>query len=258
MFGIKKRRRERLKAQPFPPSWLEVIERDVPYYACLPPDDRAELLGHTQVLLAEKNYEGCGGLTLTDDIKVIIAAHASVLLLHRDTDYYPCLVSILVYPAAFVVEAKTRGPGGYMLEHQETHAGEAWQRGVVILAWDGMLQSVHDAHDGFNVAFHEFAHQLDMENGQADGFPCLNDPALAKVWPKVLGDAYTQLCRHIEQGRPTLLGDYAATSPAEFFAVATECFFEIPGKMRKQHPALYAVLGSFYRQDPGALDAGGG
>jgi Mlc titration factor MtfA (ptsG expression regulator) len=254
MFGIfKRRRRNRLRAAPFPGAWLEIIENNVPLYARLPEPDRRELQGLVQIFLAEKSFEGCGGLDLTDEIKVTIAAGACLLLLHRDTDIYPRLVTILVYPSAYIAKAREAIGAGMVLEGDDIHLGESWSSGVVVLSWDDVRSGAADSHDGRNLVLHEFAHQLDREDGEINGTPLLDKRSQYVAWGKVLNFEYERLRRDSALGRYTLLDDYGATNPAEFFAVATECFFEQSEMLRKRHPALYEELRSFYRQDPARL-----
>ena len=260
MFGFfKKQRREKLLQNPFPPEWEAILERNVPLYARLDDADRGELQGHIRVFLAEKHFEGCGGLTLTDEIRVTIAAQACLLLLHRETDYYRRLVTILVYPHAYIAKAVEPIGGGVVLEGEVCRLGEAWRDGVVVLSWDDVRAGASDLHDGHNVVLHEFAHQLDQEDGAADGAPILDRRSQYVAWARVLGAEYERLRRDAERGRRSVLDDYGATNPAEFFAVATECFFEKPAQMKKKHPALYEELREYYRQDPaepGSGDAG--
>ena len=254
MFGVfRKRRRERLRSQPFPPAWLAIIKKNVPFYYRLPQADQRELQGHIQVFLAEKHFEGCGGLELTDEIKVTIAAQACLLLLHRETDYYPRLITILVYPHAYVAKSVEPIGRGVVLEGETTRLGEAWKEGVVVLSWDDVRRGASDLHDGHNVVLHEFAHQLDQQDGSADGAPILEHHSQYVTWARVLSDEYDQLRRDTEKGRRDVLDEYGATNPAEFFAVATECFFEKPAQLQKRHPELYSELKRFYRQDPASL-----
>lgn len=238
--------------KPFPSEWVGIIQRTVPFYARLSVDDQRELKGHIQVFLAEKRFEGCGGLTITDEIRVTIAAYACVLLLHRETDYYPLLVTILVYPHPFVVSRYQAGPAGQVIEADQELAGESWRHGNVVLAWDQVQHSAFDLHDGHNVVFHEFAHQLDEEDGSANGAPVLPRRSMYGAWVRILGADYAELVQEAEEGRSSVLDQYGATNPAEFFAVATEAFFETPSKLRTQHPQLYAELMLFYQQDPAA------
>lgn len=246
MFGwLKNRRRARLRTQPFPPTWREVIARNVPMFGLLPTPDRDELLGHVQVFLAEKHFEGCGGLELTDEIRVTIAAQACLLLLHRKHDYFPELHNVLVYPGAFKTTQKNHD-NGLVSERDVVTLGQSWTRGNVILAWDAALGGSVNMHDGHNVVLHEFAHQLDQEDGTADGAPDLPNRGMYGPWAQVLGAEYERLRGPMKH----VLDEYGGTNPAEFFAVATEAFFEKPRQLRKKHPALYEQLKAWYQQDP--------
>jgi len=220
----------------------------------LPPEDRDELIGHIKVFLAEKRFEGCGGIQITDEVRVTIAAQACVLLLHRATDDYPTLSSILVYPTTYLVPGGHPTPDGLVSDEPQARLGESWTRGEVVLVWDNVLSGAADIHDGHNVVLHEFAHQLDQEDGAGDGAPVLARRSMYVAWARVLGHDFDQLVRDTERHHRTLLDRYGATSPAEFFAVATETFFEKPRQLRSKHPELYAELRDFYRQDPAARD----
>lgn len=254
IFGwLKRRRRAALRRRPFPPQWRAFIEKNVPFVAHLPPEDRAELVGHVQVFLAEKRFEGCGGLAITDEVRVTISAQACVLLLHRETDYYPQLVSILVYPTTYVVRGERRTPDGLVAEGPEARLGESWARDVVVLAWDHVLAGAADIHDGHNVVLHEFAHQLDQQSDAGGGAPALPRRSMYVAWARVLGHDFDQLVRDVEHHHRTLIDRYGATNPAEFFAVVTETFFEKSRQLRSRNPELYALLKEFYRQDPATL-----
>ena len=257
MFGFKKRRRERLQQQPLRPDWLTIIDRNVPYCRSLTTDDQRELHGLVQVFLAEKQFEGCGGLEMTDEIRVTVAAQACILLLRRQTDVYPTLRSILVYPHAYVAPTATRQPDGTVLEYSQGRLGESWVRGPVVLSWDDVIAGASDIHDGRNVVFHEFAHQLDHESGAADGAPVLPKRSMYIAWARVLGGEYEMLIDDITHHRRTLLDQYGATNAAEFFAVVTEYFFERPVPLKARHPELYEQLRLFYKQDPVLLAQGG-
>lgn len=258
MFWLKSRRRRRIRRRPFPPGWLDIVERNVPYYHSLSPPDRSELLGDILVFLDEKRFEGCGGLQLDDEIRVTIAAQACVLLLHRRNDDYPHLQSILVYPHAYVAKGKRSGTDGIVCEGDELRGGESWRSGAVVLAWDHVRKKAADVHDGHNVVLHEFAHQLDQESGAADGAPLLPRRSMYVAWARVLGHEYRRLLEDIERHRPTVIDKYGGTNPAEFFAVVTECFFDDPVRLRRKHPQLYEELRLFYRQDPATSVGGGG
>lgn len=251
MFGwFRNQRRKRLRRRPFPPQWLATIHKYVRLYDRLAAEDREELQGHIQVFLAEKYFEGCGGLQLTEEMKVTIAAQACVLLLHRDTDYYPRLVTILVYPNAYIARGAEQRGGGVVEEGESIRLGEAWMGGVAVVSWEDVVHGASDVHDGVNVVLHEFAHLLDFEDGSADGTPPLAHPGDYASWVRVLDHEYHQLQRDAALGRASVLDPYGATNPAEFFAVATECFFENPVPLRRGHPELYEELKKYYRQDP--------
>jgi len=243
-------RRERLRALPLPAEWERIIERNVSIYCRLSPQDRRELLGHTQVLLAEKHFEGCGGLELTDEIRVTVAAQAGILLLHRETDYYPMLTSILIYPSAYVVEGERPVGGGIWEEGEQVRLGHTSRTlGALVVAWDDALRGARTPDDGRNVVLHEFAHQLDYEDHVVDGTPVLERSQYAS-WARVLSAEFEMLRQEADNARPTLIDQYGAKNPAEFFAVLTELFFECPMVFRDKHAALYRELKSFYRQDP--------
>jgi Mlc titration factor MtfA (ptsG expression regulator) len=248
MFGfIKHRHRDALRKEPLTPSERDIVRKNVPFAAALDDADRAELEGLIRIFLAEKTFEGCGGLELTEEIKVTIAAQACRLLLHRENDMYPGVESILVYPHAYKAPSR-QNMGGVILEGAQGRLGESWTRGVVVLAWDHVKSSAH-THDGKNLVLHEFAHQLDAEDGTVDGAPDLGSRASYTAWARVLGEEFQDLSAKLHEGRPTDIDGYGATNPAEFFAVVTEAFFEKPCAMKKRHPALYEELAKFYRQD---------
>ena len=255
MLGFfRRRRRARLRGAPFPRRWQEILHRNVPLYASMPADLQRELEGHVQVLLAEKHFEGCGGLRLTDEMRVTIAAHAALLMLRREPHYYPDLRSILVYPTTFVVPVEEQH-GGIVTEDEEERLGESWQRGVVVLAWDEARAAARGMADGDNVILHEFAHQLDTEDGGADGVPLLDHGSDYATWARALAPEYERLRERPEE---SILDTYGAEDPSEFFAVATEAFFERPQDLCRRHPELYAALSRFYRIDPAAIVGGGG
>lgn len=252
MFSLKEYRRRKLRSRLFPEEWRNILVLNIPRYHCLSPADREELNGHIKVFLAEKRFEGAAGLKITDEIRVTIAAQACLLLLHRDTDYYPGLSSIIVYPHEYVTRHIERASGGFVHEGTQARLGESSTRGAVVLSWDHVRAGASDVDDCRNVVFHEFAHQLDAEGGRVDGAPLLPQRSMYIAWARILGKEYEQLRRRTARGYTTLLDRYAATNPAEFFAVATECFFQSPARMRAEHPELYEELKAYYRQDPAA------
>jgi hypothetical protein len=250
MFWFKKRRRNRIAGQPFPRQWLEILENNLPLYNRLSIDDALELQRHILIFLNEKRFEGCGGLDITDEIKVIIAAQACILLLHRKTDYYPGLSSILVYPHAFIVRRVERLDAGVIADGPEVLSGESWRQGSVVLSWDDVKHGAADIRDGQNVVFHEFAHQLDSAGGKGDNSEVLRNHSSYITWARVLQKDYEKLRQATQQNNPAFLNKYGAIDPAEFFAVATEFFFEKPAELKQIHPDLYNELKRFYHQDP--------
>jgi Mlc titration factor MtfA (ptsG expression regulator) len=243
-------RRKRLMNAPFPAAWDKILKRNVSLYRRLPASLRRQLQGNIQILLAEKNFEGCGGLEMTDEIKVTIVAQAGILLLNRKPRYYPGLDSILVYPGTFVSQdIIPLGVHAY-LEGETENLGESWKRGALILSWDAVKHAVGAPPSGQNVVLHEFAHQLDQENGVVDGAPPLAHGTNYAAWARTLGQEYRRLQRESRRGLQSVMDEYGSTDPAEFFAVATETFFERPLAMQRRHGELYAILADYYRLDP--------
>lgn len=252
----KRRRREHLRATPFPAEWKEIIQRNIPLFSRLPAYDKAELLGDVQVFLAEKNFEGCAGLELTDEIRVTIAAQACILLLHRETDYYPELTSILVYPSSYLVHEDRYLGDGIWEQGDDGRLGHTGRRlGSLVLAWDEVKRGAADPADGSNLVMHEFAHQLDYEDSRADGAPPLATRAEYLAWARVMQREFDALRKADVSGAPTVLDTYGATNPPEFFAVATEAFFERPRALKARQPELYDQLAHFFQQDPATFSA---
>jgi Mlc titration factor MtfA (ptsG expression regulator) len=242
-------RRRRLKNRVFPLDWVVILERNVPFYKRLPASLRKRLHGHINVLLAEKKFKGCGGLQITDEIKLTIAVQAALLLLNERGNYFSKLRVILVYPRAFIAN-QTTPFGELYLEETQVKSGESWQIGIVVLSWEDIRRDTLNWWDGRNVILHEFAHQLDQEAGSASGVPILEKRSDYVSWARVFSQDYVKLCRDVERGMKTVIDEYGATNPAEFFAVATETFFEKPFQLQKQHPELYNELKRYYKLDP--------
>ena len=239
----------RLPTGAIPDAWHGIVEHNVPLARWLTSDERERLLRLVQLFLTEKHFEGCGGLTLTEEMKVTIAAEACLLLLHLEGPCYPTLRTVLVYPHGFIPK-RARSPGtGEVAPPPVRLIGESWGAGVVVISWDDTLAGARNPDDGENVVLHEFAHQLDGEDGVTDGAPIL-PPGALRTWGGVLSEEYERLRRDAAQDRRSALDEYGATNKAEFFAVATETFFEKPVQLEREHPALYAQLQQFYRQDP--------
>jgi MtfA peptidase len=242
------RRRRRILAEPFPPAWDAIIAANVAIARRLTLAQRLRLRELVQVFVAEKHWEGCGGLELTDEIIVTIAAQACVLLLGREDDLYRDVASILIYPTTMIQPPRRlalfeqpRAP----IQHGATILGEAHLHGPVILAWDAVLAGAREEVAG-NVVFHELAHKIDMASGTANGTPPLDRRALRR-WVQVCTAAYHDLRTRVTFGVPSALDAYGATNEAEFFAVATETYFTRPRELLGDYPELHAVLADFYR-----------
>jgi MtfA peptidase len=250
MLGFRSKRRRRLMENPFPAEWETCISRRVQYSSFLPIEAQDRLRSLIHVFLDEKGFEGCGGLRITDEIRVTVASYACILLLGGQSDMYPKLRTILIYPQSYLAPHSSRGPDGTVSEGIQGRSGESWSFGNIVLSWQDVLRDSANSHEGRNVVFHEFAHQLDFESGSAEGAPILPRGATYSEWARVLGREYDSLIASLEMGMPSLLDKYGALNPAEFFAVATECFFLKPLELKSQHPELYDQLKLCYRQDP--------
>ena len=251
LFMVRLRRRARRRLvlqQPFPDEWRNILKQNLPPYAGLSDDLRRELEQDMKIFLLEKSFEGCGGLSITDEIRVTIAAQACMLLLNRKDDCYPKLCSVLVYPSTYVAGGK--GLFNNKSNPKSVRHGESWGRGTVVLSWDSVKQGAFNFKDGRNVTMHEFAHQLDQEDGVANGAPVLKERSAYSSWAKVFSKEFARLQEKKKKRKPSLLNKYGATNPAEFFAVATESFFEKPKQLQKKHPDLYKTLQDYYNVNP--------
>ncbi|MBI9018918.1 MAG: zinc-dependent peptidase [Phycisphaerae bacterium] len=237
----KQQKRMALLREPLKPEFKAILEKNFPLYKKLPTDLQGQLQGLVNVFLAEKRFEGCGGQEITDEVRVTIAGQACLLLLNRKTRFFPKLQTILVYPSTYV---GTSAQGG------QSRLGESWQNGPIVLAWNSVTGGAVNMTDGQNVVIHEFAHRLDQEDGDADGAPILESRGSYTAWAQVLGAEYMQLVNKTGKHKRSVMNNYGATNPAEFFAVATETFFEKPKQMQKKHPELYEELKEYYNLDP--------
>ena len=242
-------RRNAARAAPFPDAWRDLLERNVGLYRRLPMPLREQLHGHIHAFLHSKTFHGCDGFEITDEVRVTVAAQACMLLLNKETDYFPGFSSILIYPDTYV--ARSLAHDGLIAGiTEDVRAGESWHRGPVVLSWQDVLLGARQAGDAFNVVIHEFAHKLDEENAVSAGLPLLEDPSQYQAWADVFSDAYDAML--VRRGSGSVLDDYGATSPAEFFAVASETFFERPQALAEKHGELYATLARYYKVDPRA------
>lgn len=247
---LTERRRNRLLEQPFPEAWEDILEENVAAYELLVEDEQTRLRELVQVFTAEKNWEGCGGLELDDEMRVTIAGAGCMLLLGRDHDLFSEVESILVYPSAVVVpEWEGRAGTARVVEGDKPVLGLAVKGGAVVLAWDSALHGARDPRDGHNVVIHELAHKIDFIDGDADGTPMFETHAERRAWAVAMEPAFIRHRERSEQGKKSFLDDYAITNEAEYFAVATEAFFEKPRGLKRALPDVYEQLARFYNLD---------
>ena len=246
---LRQRRRNQILATPFPAAWLAFLQENVLHYRYLTAEEQAKLRDRLRIFVAEKHWEGCAGLTVSDEMKVTIAAQACLMALALEGDPFATVLSILIYPTGYAVPEE-RWYEGWSVTGETSRLGEAWYRGPVILSWAEVRRDARHPGQGCNLVWHEFAHQIDMLDRSTNGTPPLADPGERRRWHEVMSDEYEQLIADAEEGRATLLDTYGADSEAEFFAVATECFFDCPGELRDEHPRLYELLRDYFRQDP--------
>lgn len=242
--------RRRIMQRPFPPAWADQLQQNMPVYPRLSGPERQRLHALIQYFLAQKQFVGCAGLEINDEIRVTIAAEACLLVLHQPGGWYDKLRFIYVYPHAYAAPHQEVDEAGVVSEGVEGRLGESWDSGRVVLSWDDVVHGTRDFDDGENVVLHEFAHQLDLESGMTNGAPLLRDPGGYRRWAAVLSEEFEQLQKEAQLGRRRVMKHYGATNPAEFFAVATEHFFEQPQAVEERHPELYALLEKYYGVDP--------
>lgn len=242
------------KAVPLPEAlWRETLAR-LPFLDRLTDEEKAGLRRLTEDFLAEKEFTSAGGLELTDAMCVSIAVQGCLPILNLGLQSYRDWVGIIVYPDEFVIPRSVEDEFGVVHEYDDVASGEAWEGGPLLISW----RDAQMAGEGYNVVIHEFAHKLDMLNGEANGIPPLPSGLARKDWEATLLAAYEDFCTLVDdaekRGVETLLDPYAAESPGEFFAVMSETFFETPHILREEYPALYSQLSRFYRQDPAATE----
>ncbi|MCS0584643.1 zinc-dependent peptidase [Massilia pinisoli] len=245
-------RLNRVLARPLTDVQLGVIERNVAQYRGMPRELRAQLQRLVKQFLHRKTFVGCAGLEVTEEMRVTIAAQACLLLLNRPTRVYPGLHAVLVYPGAFLVPRRQQDEAGVVTETRQDLLGESWGDGRVVLSWEHVRRAGLPPEGTHNVVLHEFAHQLDSESGSNNGAPFLGSPERYRSWSETLSRDFALLRRDAYWGQRDVLDPYGATNPAEFFAVATESFFEQPHELAGRHPDLYAEFEAYYRVDPRA------
>jgi hypothetical protein len=230
-----------------PGQWQQTLER-LPFLRGLSAAERVRLRQAVILFLHQKSIHGAAGLELDAGMRLLIAAQACILILNLDIDYYRGWVEVIVYPDEFVPGGEYTDEDGIVHTEREPRAGEAWLQGPVILSWADVAPSA----DGVNVVIHEFAHKLDMLNGDANGHPPLHRGMSRAAWAQAFGAAYADFCDRVDAGEEVAIDPYAAESPGEFFAVMSEAFFETPHAVGGLYPAVYDQLKLFYRQDPAA------
>jgi hypothetical protein len=245
-------RLHRVLARPLTDVQLGVIERNVAQYRGMPRELRTQLQRLVKQFLHQKTFVGCAGLEVTEEMRVTIAAQACLLLLNRPTRVYPGLHAVLVYPGAFLVPRRQQDEAGVVTETRQDLLGESWGDGRVVLSWEHVRRAGLPPEGTHNVVLHEFAHQLDSESGSNNGAPFLGSPERYRSWSETLSRDFDLLRRDAYWGQRDVLDPYGATNPAEFFAVATESFFEQPHELAARHPELYAEFEAYYRVDPRA------
>jgi Mlc titration factor MtfA (ptsG expression regulator) len=249
--SFKRWRRSRVidRARLDPALWGRTLGR-LPFMFGLSDDERERLRQTTILFLHRKSIHGAGGLVLDSGMQLLIAAQACILILNLDIDYYGSWVEVIVYPDEFIPGIEYTDDAGVVHRERAPRAGEAWLQGPVILSWADVAPAADG--DGVNVVIHEFAHKLDMLNGDANGCPPLHAGMSRDAWSLAFGAAYADFCRRVDAEEEVRIDPYAAESPGEFFAVLSEAFFEIPHTMMSCYPAVYEQLRLFYRQDPTA------
>ena len=245
-------RLKRALAVPIPAPWQAILARNIPIYASMSGELQHQLHKLVQQFLFQKKFVGCAGLDVDDTIRLTIAGQACLLLLNRPTRVYPQLRTVLVYPSAFLVPRKHVDDAGVVTEAPQDLLGESWSDGRVILSWDHVQRGAGDWTDGQNVVLHEFAHQLDSESGSNNGAPYLGSETNYRSWSEVLSRDFASLRTDAMYRQQSVMDHYGATSPAEFFAVATETFYEKPWQLAARHPDLFAELFKYYWVDPRA------
>lgn len=243
-------RRKWLLSRPFPDSRAEILNNQVPYYRLLTPELQSTLRNRITIFVDEKLFEGCGGLTMTEQKKVIISAYACVLLLGEPADYYADLQSILVYPDDYSAPVHEEDESGIVTTGTETRKGEFWNVGSIVLSWKDLKENIYEGSNRRNIVFHEFAHHLDEQYGLTAGVDESGRVNRDDEWSETLAKTYRTLQKMSHRGAVGVLDPYGAEHPAELFAVATEAFFLNPAKLQKEYPNLYKGFISFYNINP--------
>ena len=241
-------RRSKIFAQELSPLWITLLQENVPLYTRVPSELKSHLHGCIQLFIHEKQFVG-RDIEINDTIRLTIAANACMLLLHQQQQRFANFTTVIVYPDTYVAQQTNHHDSLESIEHSR-RAGESWVRGPIVLSWGDSIRGSINQHDGHNVILHEFAHKLDEQSGAMNGLPELRNNAHYTEWANILNDEFASLKRRAEKGKNSVLDEYGTVSPPEFFAVATESFFEKPKQMKKKLPELYQQLSRFYAIDP--------
>jgi MtfA peptidase len=247
----RKRRRARLLSEPFPVDWLRYLELNVALWRAVPEPVKPRLMDDLRLFMAERYWEPCGGLELSAPMRALIAAQACILTLGRSVDAFDHVRSILVYPHSYWAPDVYEDESGVVTEEMDEREGEAWELGTVVLSWQEVLADARTL-SGRNLVLHELAHQLDLLDVLQAGYPvAANARELHARWRETFLDAFDAFCERVDSGkRVKALDDYGAEDESEFFAVATESFFERGEYLKTHHPRLYEVLSGYFNQDP--------
>ena len=243
---FRRRRRRQYLASPWPEAWSLHLNRNVRLTWYLDPEQARQLQDRVKVFLQETRFEGCEGLQLTDEMKVTVSAQACLMLLGVEDYYFDRVKTVLLFPSSF----RRRSDHPQFASGPSHRSGEAWQGGPVVLSWRDALRGGRNQDDGQNVVIHEFAHVLDGIDGEMGGNLLFESAAAGERWLEVMNREFAQLVEARREHRRTLLDPYGATNRAEFFAVASESFFEQPAALQREHSELFGLLSEYYRLDP--------
>ena len=249
---FKRRRRERVlrEAHIDDAEWNRALE-GYPFTRVLNTDERARLKQWVILFLAEKPINGAGKLNIDNGARLAITIQACMLILNLDLDWYKSWTEVILYPGEFVARHEEIDEAGVVHTVEASMSGESWAHGTVVLSWTDVMQAGKAENEGgYNVVIHEFAHQIDMLNGDANGFPPLHNDMSRERWADAFSKAYEHFCKRVDDWEDTVIDEYAAENPGEFFAVMSEAFFETPTAVRTEYPDVYAQLAMLYRQDP--------
>lgn len=250
-------RRKWILRRPFPEQWRGILHTRVPVWPRLPEKQKENLEKLITLFLDDKIFEGCGGLRVTEEHRIVIAAYACLLLLGEEGGIYPDLKVILLYPDDYIAPVHDEGEGGIVTEGSESRKGESWNLGNIVLSWADIERNLYRQPDGNNLILHEFAHPFDDRYGLTSGIGEDGTVHTPNEWNNTLAHAYLSLQRSVARGRTTVLDPYGAEQPAELFAVAVEAFVERPQRLKREAPALYNMLQAFFQIDPAGWGASG-